>query len=297
MMKKALFQLAEVALICLFALGVAGCGKKNTHQIGITIPARNTGEYVYAQKEISPTGNKIKISSGDGLGDTAVILKPFLEVENNPDEEGEYLTPGMSIKMEAEKGAWYKLGVSVQNDTDTDKTVYVEVENADVRNASQSFEAEVLRVSENKFFVKPAEGSAELRSADEISVSLKELKDIPDVKAGDRVEIVYNGDIMESDPAQLGEVYYIRLLEKWDRIPMVMVDGKIYLDTGKESALTGHCGVMDGKIDSEVPQTEIPTQNNQSNFGTGYGWQYGMENTIEINVDGKWIVFALESEN
>ena len=33
---------------------------------------------------------------------------------------------------------------------------------------------------------------------------------------------------------------------EWDKIPMVMVDGKLYYDTGKESTISGRCGVMDG---------------------------------------------------
>ena len=51
---------------------------------------------------------------------------------------------------------------------------------------------------------------------------------------------------------------------------MVMVGGKLYYDTGKESTINGRCGVMDGKITSTVDGSEIPTKDNQSNFGTGF---------------------------
>ena len=47
---------------------------------------------------------------------------------------------------------------------------------------------------------------------------------------------------------------------------MVMVDGKLYHDTGKESTISGRCGVMDGEITSTVDGSEIPTKDNQSNF-------------------------------
>ena len=78
-------------------------------------------------------------------------------------------------------------------------------------------------------------------------------------------------------------------------IPMVMVDGVIYLDTKCESTVDGRCGVMDGEITSHVHGTEKPTIDNQSNFGTGYGYQYGAaEGTIEIYMDGKWWIFATE---
>ena len=38
--------------------------------------------------------------------------------------------------MEAEKGAWFKIGVSIQNPTDESKDAYVSVKNVEVRIAS-----------------------------------------------------------------------------------------------------------------------------------------------------------------
>ena len=78
---------------------------------------------------------------------------------------------------------------------------------------------------------------------------------------------------------------------RWVRIPMVMVEGKLYYDTGKESTLDGRCGVMDGEITSTVDSSEIPTKDNQSNFSSANGYQYGTDGTIEVLIDGKWIVF------
>lgn len=82
-----------------------------------------------------------------------------------------------------------------------------------------------------------------------------------------------------------------------DLIPMVMVKGELYLDTGRESTVEGRCGMMDGEITSAVDATQKPTCDDQSNFGTGYGYQYGQEEgTIEVNIDGKWWVFAKEAD-
>ena len=78
----------------------------------------------------------------------------------------------------------------------------------------------------------------------------------------------------------------------WDKIPMVMVDGRLYYDTGEESNVDARCGVMDGEITSSVDGSEIPSEDNQSNFGTGFGYQYGANDTLEISMNGKWIVFA-----
>lgn len=76
---------------------------------------------------------------------------------------------------------------------------------------------------------------------------------------------------------------------------MIRVNGIIYTDTGKESAVTARCGNMDGQVTSAVAPSETPIEDNQSNFGTGYGYQYGPEdNTIEIHFDKNWLVFRAE---
>ena len=71
---------------------------------------------------------------------------------------------------------------------------------------------------------------------------------------------------------------------------MVRVKGKLYYDSGMLSD-TLRCGVMDGQIETTVEAGEVPKKDNQSNFGAGYGYQYGAGGTIEINVDGKWLIF------
>ena len=83
--------------------------------------------------------------------------------------------------------------------------------------------------------------------------------------------------------------------EKWDRIPMVMVDGVLYLDTGHNSTGIRQCGTSDGEITSAVDSSQQPAENDQSNFGTGYGYQYGAaEGTIELYINEKWRIFATE---
>ena len=108
--------------------------KNDTHQISITIPAGSTEAFVYSDEEILATGKKITIFSGEGLGDTEVILSPV----NENVEAGyvaKYLTPGVPVEFDAVavQGEWFKIGVSVQNDTDTDKIVYVEVDGVEMR--------------------------------------------------------------------------------------------------------------------------------------------------------------------
>lgn len=75
---------------------------------------------------------------------------------------------------------------------------------------SALFQAVITEVSDASILVRPVDGSAELASCDSISLPADML--MQKVKIGDKVEISYNGDIMESYPAQLGEVYSIKIL-------------------------------------------------------------------------------------
>ena len=124
-----------IALILVLGcvLGLVGCGSNQTYKIKITIPAGSTEAFVYSDEEISPTGSKITISSGEGLGDTEVVLKTIEVKEEKAYDEPTYLTSGMPLEMNVEKGAWFKIGVSIQNESDIDKVVYVEVRGVDVR--------------------------------------------------------------------------------------------------------------------------------------------------------------------
>lgn len=113
-------------------------GKNDTYKISITVPAGTAGEFtyiedfIYSDEEISPIGDTITVSSVEGLPDTEVVLKP-IEVKEENAYERTYLTPGMPVEMDVEKGAWFKIGISMNNDTDEDITFYVEVEGVEVR--------------------------------------------------------------------------------------------------------------------------------------------------------------------
>lgn len=164
--------------------------------------------------------------------------------------------------------------------------------------AHQVFRAEILEIHDGHYLVKPVEGSWELNSADRIVVPISNAHPSPEPEIGNVIEIEYSGEILESYPAQIADVYGIKLIreaETWDLIPMVMVNGTLYLDTGHESTIEARCGVMDGEITSQVDGSKQPTVDDQSNFGTGYGYQYGAtEGTIELFMNGKWWIFATE---
>lgn len=218
---SAFWVIFAAALAC---ITVAVCfltnPRRDAYQVRIVIPAGSgQSEISYSEEEISPLGNQIVLSAGEGLGDTKAVLFP-MEWEEERTYEPVYMTPGMPVKMDAEKGAWFRIGIYADNPTDEDKVVYVRAEGVDIRIADQA---------------------------------------------------------------------------QWAVIPMVMVNDKYYYDTNQESTKTDRSLNMDGEITSSVKGTEKPAKNNQSNFGTGYAYQFGENDTIEIRIDGKWMIFENRS--
>ena len=371
--KKPAFWVIIIAVI--ICVGVAACfltnPKQDRYTLRIVVPAGSQEEFVYTEEEVSTVRNSIKIWSGDGLGDTEVLLFPV----NKTAETGytaTYLTHGMSVEFDAENDTWFKIGVNMQNPTNEDIIVYVEVENVEVRivdeinsviewfdyletpdemkwdgsleisltefpdvtfrwtygemlavkgskstslytgmpiwnayfcdltgdglpelcssiswgsgmidnrviiydyangvsyelsdrgyfdftlrqdhqdgrlyvdktkyhtdelvetgrlvfknhciqiegfsnEAHQVFQAEILEDHNGYYLVKPVEGSWELNSADRIEVSIRNVHPSPEPEIGDVIEIEYAGEILETYPAQIADVYGIKVIEK-----------------------------------------------------------------------------------
>ena len=303
--KKPAFWVIILAVIACVIVAVCFLTnpKQDSYTLRIVVPAGSQEEFVYSHEEVSTIKNTIKIWSGDGLGDTEVLLSPV----NKTTETGytaTYLTSGMPVEFDAEKDTWFKVGVNMQNPTDEDIFVYVEVENVAVRISDEStpdrmrFEAEILEIYDGNYLVKPVEGSWELNSADRIEVPIRNVHPSPEPEIGDVIEIEYSGEILETYPARITEAFSIRVVkeaETWALIPMVMVNGTLYLDTGYESDAIERTDHFDGEITSQVDGSERPSVDDQSNFGTGYGYQYGKtEGTIELFMNGKWWIFATE---
>lgn len=100
------------------------------------------------------------------------------------------------------------------------------------------------------------------------------------------------GETPQSSQSTMESNVEISTTEEVKPQPMyVMVDGHLYKSTGRESELTGRCGNMDGEIQSTVDTSEKPQKDNESNFGTGYGYQFMGDDTIEVCIERQWIVF------
>ncbi|MBP3941393.1 MAG: hypothetical protein J6D00_07910 [Christensenellaceae bacterium] len=76
------------------------------------------------------------------------------------------------------------------------------------------FQAEILEIHEGTYLVEPLEGTTERKSSDQIYVPIKHVDAPREPLIGDIIEITYNGMLMETYPAQIGEFYKIRLIEE-----------------------------------------------------------------------------------
>lgn len=88
----------------------------------------------------------------------------------------------------------------------------------------------------------------------------------------------------------------VQTIEKWDRRPMVMVEGAIYMDTGEQMTIEIDDSAISGTITSSKDGSETPEKNGQSNFGCE-GAQYAFyEEGLVVMLQNKWIFFEKEKD-
>lgn len=75
-------------------------------------------------------------------------------------------------------------------------------------------QAEILEIFDGYYLVKPVEGSPELGSSDKIEVPMKYLDSSQEPEIGDGIEIIHSGEILETYPARLQDVYSIRVIKE-----------------------------------------------------------------------------------
>lgn len=123
-------KFAVFVLTMFFIFGLIGCSTQSEHTIRIVIPAGSQAEMVYSEEEISPLNNQLTMKSIDVSDRTSVVLKA---VETEKEDVSTFFTKGEPMIVYAEKGAWYKIGIAVQNPTDEDIIVVINVENVKLR--------------------------------------------------------------------------------------------------------------------------------------------------------------------
>ena len=119
-----------LALVCV--LGLSGCSARKEYVIRVVVPVGSQGEFVYSDEEISPRKSRLEIKSIDMFEDAKFVLKPVDETQENTYECTNF-PKGEPMLIDGEKGAWYKIGVALENPTDEDIVVVFHVVNVKVR--------------------------------------------------------------------------------------------------------------------------------------------------------------------
>ena len=119
-----------LALVCV--IGLAGCNAQKEYAISVVVPAGSQGECVYSDEELSPRKGRLEVKSINMPDDAVFVLKPIDESHGNIYECTNF-PKGEPMLIDAEKGAWYKIGVAMENPTDEDIVVVFHVVNVIIR--------------------------------------------------------------------------------------------------------------------------------------------------------------------
>lgn len=163
--------------------------------------------------------------------------------------------------------------------------------------SEKGFKAKIIVIDDNIVFAETIEDDAGFLSPHLPEKFYFELDMIPETASNLLEGDIINGTYVDIK-GNVAKVVEVRLSEEnerlWDKRPAVMVKGVLYFDTNEVLTDVASCGLMDGEITSSVESWEIPVKDDQSNFGTGYTYQYGTENTIVVYINGKMILFKEE---
>ena len=163
--------------------------------------------------------------------------------------------------------------------------------------SEKGFKAKILAIDDNIVFAETIEDDAGFLSPHLPEKFYFMLDMIPETASNLLEGDIING-IYVDIKGNVAKVVEVRLSEEnerlWDKRPAVMIKGILYFDTNEVLTDVASCGLMDGEITSSVESWEIPVKDDQSNFGTGYTYQYGTENIVVVYIKGKRIVFKAE---
>ena len=163
--------------------------------------------------------------------------------------------------------------------------------------SEKGFKAKIVVIDDNMVFAETIEDDAGFLSPHLPEKFYFLLDMIPETASNLLEGDIING-IYVDIKGNVAKVVEVRLSEEnerlWDKRPAVMIKGILYFDTNEVLTDVASCGLMDGEITSSVESWEIPVKDDQSNFGTGYTYQYGTENTVVVYINGKRIVFEAE---
>lgn len=141
-------KLIALILTLIYMLALAGCaGRGEKYTLEFTIPAGFTDaftfsdkaldydKFVYSEEEISPTSKTLTLKAGAGYSTVPVILK-VVECQEENSYEPILLTHDKPVTINVEKGAWFQIGIALDNTSDVPIAASVIVENVEVRIAN-----------------------------------------------------------------------------------------------------------------------------------------------------------------
>ena len=156
-----------------------------------------------------------QVSYGSGIIDNRVIIFDYANGVSYKLEDRGY--HDYYLRME---GAYLHVDKKVYNSDDlvssgrlvfTDGCIQIEGVNSAPTNILQ---AKLLEIHDGYYLVEPMEGSLELSSASQIEVPMKNMEPSPEPQVGDILEIEYDGQLQETYPARITEVYAIRVISE-----------------------------------------------------------------------------------
>ena len=157
------------------------------------------------------------ISWGSGMIDNRVIIYDYANgVSYELSDRGYF---DFTLRQDHQDGRLYVDKTKYHTDelVETGRLVFknhcIQIEDFS-NEAHQVFQAELLEIHDGNYLVKPVEGSWELSSADRIEVPIRNVHPSPEPEIGDVIEIEYAGEILETYPAQIADVYGIKVIEK-----------------------------------------------------------------------------------
>lgn len=140
--KAAVWLLGAAFAVCIIVGICFLTNPPREYQVRITVPAGSAEPFAYSDAEICPKNGTITVYAGEGLGDTEILLLP---AGSQDDGEAQpkpsspvYITQGMPVRLDVERGTWYRVGVNVQNPAAGDRDVFVTVKNVDIRIADSA---------------------------------------------------------------------------------------------------------------------------------------------------------------
>lgn len=142
MKKTNAFLLSMVLLLVLVS-----CGRQPPAKFTIRIPAGNPTEAVYTDEQLLPKDGRLTLSIGAGQPDLTVEWKP-VEAEGETAGGSVYLTAGMPVEVDVEKGVWLRLGAAAENPTDEELEIVIQVEGLEEFRTTCSAEPELPELAD-----------------------------------------------------------------------------------------------------------------------------------------------------